>query len=179
MGGSSSALKTRGLYSHYKWSPDELRHFIETKRLSPLHDGSDDPILPSTIFCEICYRYYPFVNITTCCHRQICSECIAASCPVPPDPISCPFCRQNNISWSPNVTHGVTNQDSEEYRLFLEKQLRGEADVALIETRKLPDALETQALEISKSYNVNLNTLRDLLAAGLTAEEILTQFAAS
>jgi hypothetical protein len=165
--------RTHGLYAHYKWSPDQLRSEITAGRLSPLDPGLDSAAPPSTVFCEICYRYYATVNETSCCQRQICSECVAASWDPPPAPVSCPFCRQAGISWAPNSARGGANEDSAEYQQYLDKLLRGEADTS--GGPQLPPEQNAEALEIARAFGVSAATLRELFAAGLSREEIVAQ----
>jgi hypothetical protein len=167
--------RTHGLYSHYKWTVDQLRTEINAGRLSPLDPGLDSAAPPSTVFCEICYRYYMSVNETSCCQRHICSECIAATWNPPPAPVACPFCRQAGISWVPNSVRGGANEDSAEYQQYLDKLLKGEADTAEDDGPQLPPEQNAEAREIARNFNVNVRTLRELFAAGLSRDEIIAQ----
>jgi hypothetical protein len=131
------------------------------------------------VFCEICYQHHPSVNATSCCHRQICTECVAASLPPPPQPAACPFCRRADASLTPNVVSGGSERDDEAFVRYNEKVRAGLADRHIDDfSAELPPELNAEIQALAKRLNVRSRDLRELYAAGLTRDEIAVQLLA-
>ena len=94
---------THGIYNNYKWTPKEICQAVRESKITPLYEGEFDETPKNNIFCETCYLYYPRINQTTCCHHQICSECLAALIEFDTNKRKCPFCRSNSLTVLPNI----------------------------------------------------------------------------
>ncbi|OHT10254.1 hypothetical protein TRFO_04261 [Tritrichomonas foetus] len=180
---------THGLYKKYLWSPAQISMLIESGKVSPMFypkEGEDE----HSVYCEICYSFYPVVNKTGCCGHQICSECLEAVIEPPPNKRTCPFCKVDNFAIIPYVTKengGISGDgDDIEYLKFEERRKQGLEDKHIQPEEKPPmmnpsyqanvRECSPKAISIANMFHVNPDTIEELLEAGLTEEDIILQF---
>ncbi|KAK8883211.1 hypothetical protein M9Y10_045862 [Tritrichomonas musculus] len=171
---------THNLYSHYRWSKQQINNLIENGIVSPMYPPSETPD-GDKVFCAICYSYYQKVNLTGCCNHQICSECLAAVVDPPPAHRVCPFCKKEDFQIIPFIssTNGGKNNDGDdpEFLDFQEKQRQGLADVHIDPNRNGNQCSE-KARAIAQQYNLNPFDVDVYLNAGIPEEEIIANLSA-
>mmetsp|Transcript_38666 Transcript_38666/g.53887 ORF Transcript_38666/g.53887 Transcript_38666/m.53887 type:complete len:275 (-) Transcript_38666:66-890(-) len=92
-----------GLYDSCSWDHKSLKKLIVEKKLAPIFTGNADFQDDSTEECPICMLYYPFLNVSNCCKKNICTECFLQIRKPPNlapsnDEICCPFCMTSNYN---------------------------------------------------------------------------------
>lgn len=156
------------MYSKYKWDINIISNYIATKKFSPLHQYSSDKTPTNDIMCNICYNYFPTINQTNCCFHHICTECIAAT--VDPAKMICPFCRKPNLTVTPNQKKEnlkSNDVDDKEYSQYQEK-VKEQFD---FETAK---GCSDEAIAIALQYKLDVKMVNELLLAGLSQDEIVS-----
>jgi hypothetical protein len=162
-------------YTVYKWSPAEMKHGLSTRKVCSFSPGKPDRDDKICHFCSICYLYYPKVNATECCHNGICTECVFAT--IDPDfhRAQCPFCRATPFKIVPDGTISPSGDDPA-YLSFDAKRKAGELDTGILDTpeqaAQLPPEMEAIAKDISSHCHFDIRTVRDLLLAGVSPDEI-------
>jgi hypothetical protein len=85
----------------------------------------------------------------------------------------CCFCRHECRGVVPNVI--VEQEDDAEYMAFHQKLLTGEVQIHICGSQ-LTAEQESQARAIAQEHGLNIFTVREALAAGLTIQEIVGDF---
>ncbi|KAG6484013.1 E3 ubiquitin-protein ligase GW2-like [Zingiber officinale] len=88
----------QGLYQHRDIDQKKLRKLILESKLAPCYPGCDEYALDFEE-CPICFLYYPSLNRSRCCMKEICTECFLQM--NPPDvtrTTQCPFCKTSNYA---------------------------------------------------------------------------------
>lgn len=172
----SNHLKcTHNLYPKYIWSPAQICRLIDQGVVSPMYPPSEE-CGNNQVFCEICYSFYPVVNKTGCCGHQICSECLAAVVPAPPKPRTCPFCKVTDFKIIPYIT--INNggkadvDDDPEFLQYDQRRKNGEEDRPILDH---PMA-SPEATRLANELNANVMVIQDFLNAGVSEDEIRSQF---
>ena len=156
-----------GLYKKYKWENGKIAANIRAKKLTPILPYTSDDNGKKNVMCQICYNFYPLMNLTKCCHQMICTECIAAT--VSPTEMNCPFCRKSGFHVTPNQTINELKDlisDDEQYEKY-EKEIRDgfkEEDVV---------GCTDDAIQIAMSFNVPPKNIQELLDNGIPSEDII------
>ncbi|KAJ6234701.1 hypothetical protein M0813_29294 [Anaeramoeba flamelloides] len=136
---------TYEIYSEIRYDQPYIKELIQTKKLSPLFHPQS---LKSDIVsceCNICFNFFPILNQTTCCSKQICSECFLQIQPKAKTTTTnmCPFCRSPGFSVSFSLRSGLkkithlnnTKINKEKLQLSRESE-RNEFQKTNEETRK-------------------------------------------
>lgn len=97
--------------------------------------------------CPICFLYYSEINVTKCCHANICTECFLQVRPQREKHSSCPFCNHNKL----NID--VAKQLTEQEILELQRE-EEEAEKARIRARQQGTPL--QSSDKSESFGSSL-----------------------
>ncbi|XP_042390570.1 E3 ubiquitin-protein ligase GW2-like isoform X1 [Zingiber officinale] len=90
--------RPQGLYQHRGIDQKKLRKLILESKLAPCYPGCDEYALDLEE-CPICFWYYPSLNRSRCCMKEICTECFLQM--KPPNvtrPTLCPFCKTSNYA---------------------------------------------------------------------------------
>ncbi|XP_074555849.1 E3 ubiquitin-protein ligase DA2-like isoform X2 [Curcuma longa] len=90
--------RPQGLYQHRDIDQKKLRKLILESKLAPCYPWCDEYALDLEE-CPICFLYYPSLNRSRCCMKEICTECFLQM--TPPDvtrPTQCPFCKTSNYA---------------------------------------------------------------------------------
>eukprot|EP00249_Psilotum_nudum_P022460 c28524_g1_i1 orf=126-1697(+) len=85
--------RPQGLYQHKDVDHRKLRRLILDAKLAPCFPGVEDA---STDLdeCPICFLFYPSLNRSKCCMKEICTECfLQMKSPHASRPTQCPFCK--------------------------------------------------------------------------------------
>jgi hypothetical protein len=159
-------------YNAYKWNPAQMKHGVKSHKVGAYVPGAEAPDGKSVCLCPICYLYYPKLNATQCCQKGICTECIFAT--IEPDfqQAKCPFCRATPVKViADRIT--TTSEDDAEFRTFDAKRKAGEMDTGIAD-RPIPLPPETEAIaqDISRNCHLDIQSVRELLLAGISPDEI-------
>ncbi|KAK8870398.1 hypothetical protein M9Y10_008280 [Tritrichomonas musculus] len=146
--------------SDYKWNKGQIAANIRNGIVTPIYPILDEDSGARKCFCPICYNYYAKINETTCCEHGICTECLSAIIPPPPQERMCPFCRSKDFKLRTNVdsNHLVHKDDYN-------------SEPPLILDSDLPDEINCILLQYD---HLDKNAIIELYKAGLSAEEILS-----
>lgn len=178
---TESECETHGIYKRSKWSPEMLRYMVLNGYVTPLYMFQENQSSSHQISCQICYLYYPKINETHCCHHLICTECLASIIDLPPSTKFrvCPFCRQECFSIKPCVDSvripGGANGDDPEFLKYEERRKQGLEDKP-ITNKKPPINYPNEVLELANQFHADPDTIHNLMQAGLTQEDIISQF---
>lgn len=156
------------MYSKYKWDIRVISSNIRANKFTPIYKYSPEKTNTHNIECNICYNYFPAINQTNCCFHHICTECIAAT--VDPNELMCPFCRKPKFMVTPNRTREnlkTDDEDDEAYSKY-EKKVKGEFDFD--EAKGCSD----ESISIAMQFNLDVKVVDELLKAGLSQDEILS-----
>lgn len=178
MGSGSSvvAVTRQGLYpeNKYRWSVQELGRAIGAGKLAPIERGQKAATSTHKAECQICYQFYPSVNKTSCCGQFICSECLTVVSGPPPLNNMCPFCRRSNPTTQIVSGEAAISADDQAYRDYEERRRMGLEDKHLVaHTPELSSEEEERLRRLVERTHLPEVTLREVIAAGLTDEEIL------
>lgn len=83
--------KPTGLYSDFFWDLKVVKKLVGERKLAPMVKGLDEE-QPKSDECPICYLYYPLLNFTQCCDKEICTECLLQIKKPNSLDIECPYC---------------------------------------------------------------------------------------
>ena len=88
------------LYSGCDWEKNAIRKLVADGRIAARQKGleSPDSSTGATEECPICFLYYSEVNMTTCCHASMCTECYLQVRPQKEKQSTCPFCNCDDFS---------------------------------------------------------------------------------
>uniref|UniRef100_A0A7S1TCU7 RING-type domain-containing protein n=1 Tax=Compsopogon caeruleus TaxID=31354 RepID=A0A7S1TCU7_9RHOD len=117
-----SFSKATGLYPYCPWSERLVRRLILRGRVAPRYPGADEPTEVQRDECLICFLYYPMLNSTVCCGKQICTECFLQ---IRPPKLhhseDCPFCKTPSFDISfkgPKSSEQRRMEELEEQRVM-------------------------------------------------------------
>ncbi|CAG9462632.1 unnamed protein product [Pedinophyceae sp. YPF-701] len=113
-----SVLKPQGLYNNPYIDHRRLRKLILRRRLAPCFSGRDEDAAAGAASgddgkratldeCPICMLYYPSLNRTRCCQKEMCTECfLQLKIPAPDSTYACPFCKKEcfYVTYRPKTT---------------------------------------------------------------------------
>ena len=92
----SKHCSTLGLYESTTWDNKTLKKMIIDKKLAPIFPGLD--FKDDLEECPICMLYYPYLNTSTCCQKNICTECFLQVRKPASETDCCPFCTSTNYN---------------------------------------------------------------------------------
>ncbi|WOK97182.1 hypothetical protein Cni_G05890 [Canna indica] len=118
--------RPQGLYQHRDIDQKKLRKLILEAKLAPCYPGIDECALDLEE-CPICFLYYPSLNRSRCCMKEICTECFLQM--KPPDatrPTQCPFCKTPNyaVEYRGVKTKEEKGMEEVEEQKVIEAQIR-------------------------------------------------------
>ena len=151
----SKHCSTLGLYDSCSWDNKTLKKMIIEKKLAPIFPGAD--CKDDLEECPICMLYYPYLNTSTCCKKNICTECfLQVRKPGAGSEVDCcPFCTSSSY----NVTFNGRRSEA-----LLKKEREEETRVSTLErqaTSRRPDEFATKlSLEGGEGRGGNSSSAR-------------------
>ena len=156
------------MYSKYKWDIHVISSNINASKFTPIYQYSPEKTSTHNVMCNICYNYFPAINQTNCCFHHICTECIAAT--VDPNDLICPFCRKQNFTVTPNQKKENLKADDADDIEYSKYQQKVKDDFDFDEAKGCSD----EAIVIAMQYKLDVKIVNELLNAGLSQEEIIS-----
>jgi hypothetical protein len=114
----SRHCSTVGLYDSCSWDPKTLKKLIIEKKLAPIFVGTGE-CKEDLDECPICMLYYPFLNLSNCCKKSICTECftqVRRPLTTESEEDACPFCltKKYTVSFIGRRTEAELRKEREE-----------------------------------------------------------------
>ncbi|RKP21734.1 hypothetical protein ROZALSC1DRAFT_26876 [Rozella allomycis CSF55] len=104
-------LKPKGIYNadHTFYDLNLVQKFIKEHKLAPFRLELFGDCANTSHECPICFiNYEDHINSTTCCKKQICTECLVSLRPPLDSKPLCPFCNSDSFFNGANDATGNT-----------------------------------------------------------------------
>ena len=88
------------MYDHCQWEEKAIRKLIGDGRIAARLKGAEDRSADGERECPICFLQYSEINVTKCCHANICTECYLQVRPQREKCSTCPFCNNGRLQVS-------------------------------------------------------------------------------
>ena len=85
------------LYDTCHWEDKAIRKLVGDGKIAARLRGTENRTSDSDRECPICFLHYSEINVTKCCHANICSECYLQVRPQKEKSSTCPFCNNQKL----------------------------------------------------------------------------------
>ncbi len=105
-------LVYRSLYDTCHWDERAIRKLIGDGKAAARFKGLEIRTPECNHECPICFLYYSEINVTRCCHANICTECFLQVRPQREKQSTCPFCNHSKLNI--DIAKQLTEQEIRE-----------------------------------------------------------------